>query len=127
MKKLINQLFKFGIVGFIAFLIDYSILYVLTDIVGINYLLSSTISFVISLVFNYFASIAFVFEVGHKQTSKDVFMFVFFSTIGLGINEVIMFVGVDYFKCNYLLVKIFATAIVMIYNFVTRKIFIEKM
>ena len=126
MKKLINQLFKFGIVGFIAFLIDYGVLYFLTSIVGINYLISSAISFIISLIFNYIASIKFVFDVGHKQTKKDVILFVFLSCIGLGINEVIMYIGVDKFKINYMITKIAATAIVMVYNFITRKIFIEK-
>ena len=126
MKKLINQLFKFGIVGFIAFLIDYSILYILTDIVGINYLISSTISFVVSLIFNYIASIKFVFEVGHDQTTNDVILFVGLSVIGLGINEAIMYIGVDKLHINHMIVKIGATAIVMVYNFITRKIFIEK-
>ena len=126
MKKLINQLFKFGIVGFIAFLIDYSVLYILTDLVGINYLISSTISFVVSLIFNYIASIKFVFEVGHEQTTNDVILFVGLSVIGLGINEVIMYIGVDKLHINHMIVKIGATAIVMVYNFITRKIFIEK-
>jgi putative flippase GtrA len=126
MNNLFKQIFKFGIVGFIAFLIDYSILYLLTSIVGINYLISSGISFTISLIFNYIASTKYVFNTGHKQEIKDVIIFAFLSIIGLGINELIMFIGVDKFNINYLIVKIFATAIVMVYNFITRKIFIEK-
>ena len=31
-----------------------------------------------------------------------------------------------YSRYAYMVVKIFATAIVMVYNFITRKIFIEK-
>ena len=126
MEKLIKQLFKFGIVGVIAFLIDYGVLYLLTDIVGINYLISSAISFVVSLIFNYILSIKFVFDVGHKQGIKDVVVFAVLSTIGLGINELIMYIGVDKLLVNYMIVKIGATAIVMVYNFITRKIFIEK-
>ena len=126
MKKLVSQLFKFGIVGFIAFLIDYSILYILTDFVGINYLISSTISFIVSLTFNYIASIKFVFDVGHKQTTNDVILFIGLSVIGLGVNESIMYIGVDKLYINHMIVKIGATAIVMVYNFITRKIFIEK-
>ena len=126
MKKLINQLLRFGIVGFIAFLIDYGILYFLTDIVGINYLVSSAISFSVSVIFNYIASIAFVFDTGHKQTYKDVILFLVLSLIGLGINQLLMYVGVDKIHINYLIVKIGATAVVMIFNFITRKIFIEK-
>ena len=126
MKKLFNQLFRFGIVGFIAFFIDYGILYFLTDIVGINYLISSIISFSISVIFNYIASTKFVFNVGHKQTYKDIVLFVVLSVIGLGINSLLMYIGVDIFHINYLIVKIAATAVVMVFNFITRKIFIEK-
>lgn len=125
-KKLLKQLFRFGIVGGIAFIIDYSLLYIFTDIIGINYLVSSTLSFVISLIFNYILSIKWVFDVGHKQTYKDIIIFVALSVIGLGINELIMYIGVDKFLVGYLIVKLFATAIVMVFNFITRKIFIEK-
>lgn len=125
-KSVIKQLFRFGVVGVIAFVIDYSLLYVLTDICKINYLLSSGISFVVSLMVNYVLSIKWVFDTGHKQTIKDVVIFSLLSTIGLGINELIMYLGTDMIKIHYLIVKIFATAIVMIYNFITRKIFIEK-
>ena len=126
MNKLFNQLIKFGIVGGMAFLIDYSVLYLLTSLLGINYLISSTISFSISLIFNYIASIKYVFNTGHKQTIKDIILFVTLSIVGLGINEMVMFIGVEKIYINYLIVKIGATAIVMVYNFITRKIFIEK-
>ena len=52
MKKLIKQLFKFGIVGGTAFLIDYSILFLLAKVIGLNELISAAIPFVISLKFN---------------------------------------------------------------------------
>ena len=48
------------------------------------------------------------------------------SVIGLGINELIMYVTVDLLIINYMLAKIGATAIVMVYNFITRKLFLEK-
>ena len=125
-NKLLKQIFKFGIVGGIAFVIDYSLLYIFTDLIGINYLISSAMSFTISLVFNYILSIKWVFDVGHKQTLKDVLLFVILSIIGLGINELIMYIGVDKIGINYMIIKLFATFIVMIFNFITRKIFIEK-
>ena len=126
MNKLIKQILKFGVVGGIAFVIDYFFLYFFTDVIGINYLISSCLSFTISVIFNYIASIRFVFEVGHKQEVKDVVLFIALSIIGLGINALIMYIGVDKMNFHYLLVKIVATAIVMVYNFITRKIFIEK-
>lgn len=126
MKKLFEQIIKFGIVGFIAFLIDYSILYILTEFCHIHYLISATISFTISLIFNYIASIKWVFDTSDKRTAKEVIVFVILSIIGLLINQVVMYIGSDKIGMHYMFTKIFATIIVMIWNFITRKIFIEK-
>ena len=125
-KKIIKQLFRFGIVGGLAFLIDYGLLFLLTEVFNIHYLISSVISFIVSLVFNYILSIKWVFDVTKKQTYKEIIIFIILSVIGLGINQLIMYIGVDIFEIYYMLVKIGATIIVMIWNFITRKIFIEK-
>jgi len=125
-KKLIKQLFRFGIVGGIAFIIDYLVLYLLTDIVGMYYLISSIISFTVSVIFNYILSIIWVFDVNKKQTIKQFLIFIILSVIGLGINSLIMYLMVDVLFTHYMIAKIFSTVIVMIYNFISRKIFIEK-
>ena len=126
MKKLMNQILKFGIVGVIATIIDFAVLYILTEFIHIHYLVSSIISFTVSVIFNYILSIKWVFEVNHKQTKKDFILFVVLSVIGLGINELIMYLMVDKLGIHYMFTKIFATGVVMVYNFITRKIFIEK-
>ncbi len=125
-SKLFKQLFRFGVVGFTAFLIDAGLLYVLTEYLHVYYLVSSVISFIVSLIYNYILSIFWVFDVKKKQTYKEVLLFVVLSVIGLGVNQLVMYLGVDLLNIHYMLCKIIATIIVMIYNFVTRKIFIEK-
>lgn len=125
-SKLFKQLFRFGIVGFTAFLIDAGLLYVLTEYLHIYYLISSVISFIVSLIYNYILSIFWVFDVKKKQTYKEVLLFTILSVIGLGVNQLVMYIGVDLLNIYYMLCKIISTIIVMVYNFVTRKIFIEK-
>lgn len=127
MKKIINQIFKFGIVGIIAFFIDYGLLFVCTEIIGIYYLISSLISFCVSVIFNYIASILWVFDVDNKKNKIDNFLiFIVLSIIGLVINQFLMWLGVDVYNLHYMFTKIGATALVMVYNFITRKIFLEK-
>lgn len=125
MKKLINQILKFGVVGGIAFAIDYGILFLLAKVIGLNELISAAISFIISLTFNYFLSTKWVFE-AKKQTPKEVIIFVLLSVVGLGINEVLIYLGTKKLGIDVMIVKLFATAIVMVYNFITRKLIIEK-
>lgn len=125
MKKLINQILKFGVVGGIAFVIDYGILFLLAKVIGLNELISAAISFIISLTFNYFLSTKWVFE-AQKQTPKEVIIFVLLSVVGLGINEVLIYLGTKKLGIDVMIVKLFATAIVMVYNFITRKLILEK-
>jgi putative flippase GtrA len=52
------------------------------------------------------------------QTYRFV-IFIILSVIGLGINQLVMWIAVDIFKMFYMIAKIGATAIVMVYNFIT--------
>lgn len=127
MKKLINQILKFGVVGGIAFLIDYSLLYILTEFIKIHYLISSVISFTVSVIFNYIASIKWVFDVDKNKNSKtkEFIVFIILSIIGLLINQLVMWIMSDKFYIYYMISKLVATFIVMCWNFITRKLFLE--
>lgn len=125
MNKLIKQILRFGVVGGLAFVIDYVVLYVLTDIFHIYYLISSCISFTVSVIFNYILSIKWVFDVNKKQDMHEFIVFIILSVIGLIINSIIMYIMVDIISVHYMISKLLATLIVMVYNFITRKIFIE--
>lgn len=127
LKKLMPQIIKFGVVGGTAFFIDYGLLLFFTDICGIWYLLSSFLSYSISTVFNYWASMKFVFK-GKEDMGKgkEFTIFVTLSFMGLGVNQVGMWGFVDGFGMDYKWAKIIVTAIVMVWNFITRKIFLEE-
>ena len=127
MKKLISQIIKFGFVGFLCFFIDYGIMVFLTEALKINYLISSGCSFSVSVIVNYVLSIKFVFDADRDANKvKQFLVFLFFSIGGLIINQIVMWVAVDLLGIFYMISKIGATAIVMVYNFITRKLFIEK-
>lgn len=127
LKKLMPQIIKFGVVGGTAFFIDYGLLLFFTDICGIWYLLSSFLSYSISTVFNYWASMKFVFKGKENMgKGKEFTIFVTLSLMGLGVNQVGMWGFVDGFGMDYKWAKIIVTAIVMVWNFITRKIFLEE-
>ena len=109
-----------------AFFVDYGLLAFCTEILHINYLISATIGFTVSVVFNYIASMRYVFT--HKEDlskRREFMIFIALSVAGLLINNALMWIGVESFHWHYLVVKIFATAVVTIWNFVTRKVFLD--
>lgn len=126
MKKIIEQIIKFGFVGVIAAIIDVGLLVILSDFCHIDVLLSSAISFTVSVTANYILSMKFVFKSKKQSKLKEFIIFVLLSIGGLAINQAIMWIGVRYLSVYYLAVKIFAMLFVPFYNFITRKIFLEE-
>ena len=129
LKALVEQFLKFGVVGALAFVIDYGVLMLLSQVVGWDPVISSVFSFVISLVFNYVASMRFVFERREDLSRRREFtIFVVLSVIGLLINSACMWAGTAAFGDGALSVtvtKVAATAVVAIWNFVSRKRWLE--
>ena len=125
--QLFVQIFKFLIVGGIATIIDWILYYLLYNCLNINPLVANIISFSISTIYNYWASTKWVFEVNQNKGRKRLFIeFVSLSLIGLGLTELLLWIGIKVLMINAMLIKIIATIIVMIFNFITRKIFLEK-
>ncbi len=147
MKKLIEQILKFGVVGVVCFGIDFVITLVVAAIcrkAGMDTSAAALVGafwgFTISVVVNYILSMKFVFtRRDDMDRRREFIIFVILSLIGLVLNELIIKVSIDVVYASIeslqkLLTpglvtagaKIVATGIVMVYNFITRKIFLEK-
>ncbi len=120
------QLIRFGIVGVIAAAVDVGTLVALKEWLHVEVLIASAISFCVSVTVNYLLSMTFVFKGKEQSKLKEFIIFVLLSVGGLGLNQFILWVGVKFTTIYYLAVKIFAMVIVPIYNFITRKIFLEE-
>ncbi len=120
------QIIKFGIVGVIAAFVDMGVLVVLKELLSVDVLIASTISFCVSVVVNYLLSMKFVFKSKIQGKIKEFVIFVLLSIGGLCLNQLILWIGVSFTSIYYLIVKLIAMIAVPIYNFITRKIFLES-
>ena len=75
------QLFRYGFVGGTAFVVDFSVLYLLTEYLNVYYLLSATISFILGILVNYVMSIIWVFK--YRNFSKKIYEIAIFIIIGV--------------------------------------------
>lgn len=125
MQKLLAQIMKFGVVGVIATVIDFGIMNLLHYGLGLNILIANTSGFIISLIFNYLASMKYVFAHKEGMSRREFIIFVVLSVIGLVLNDGIVLAFNAGLGLEANIAKICATALVMVYNFVTRKIFLE--
>lgn len=139
MKRLINrlfiqptqstflQLFRYGFVGGIAFVADYGTLYACTEFLGVHHLISAACAFILGLVVNYLLSISWVFA-NHNQNNRwiEFFVFAIIGIVGLGFNELIIYLGTDIVGLHYMLSKLISTIIVFFWNFFARKLILFK-
>ncbi|HTX61498.1 MAG TPA: GtrA family protein, partial [Methanobacterium sp.] len=103
------QFFRYLFVGGAAFLVDLASLYILTDFFGIYYLISAAIAFLLGLVTNYILSISWVFNrrsLDNKTVEFSVFAII--GIIGLGLNELFIWLFTAELGIYYLLSKILA-------------------
>lgn len=123
---LIKQVMKFSVVGVTAFLIDYILLWVFTEFVGFDYTVSNVLSYTIATIYNYVLSVRWVFSVRSKHRQQIIFIvFVVLSLIGLGINQLLLIFFVEVVGLHYMITKLIASLIVSVYNYITRKLFLE--
>lgn len=116
------QFFRYIFVGATAFLVDFFFLFILTDILDLQYLISAAIAFLLGLITNYLLSIFWVFK--NRKISKRINEFIVFALIGIGgllLNEFIIWFFTDIASLYYLVSKIISTIMVLCYNFFLRK------
>jgi putative flippase GtrA len=126
--NLFIQLFRYTFVGGFAFVVDFGLLYLLTDYAGLHYQCSAALSFLAGLMVNYLLSIRWVFHATDEQRNQlfDFGMFAAIGVVGLLLNALIIYVCTEWLGVYYLLSKIISTIIVFLWNFLGRKFLLSN-
>ena len=117
----LQEFIRFCLVGGLSLLVDMSVLYGLTEFFNVHYLYSAGISFTVSVIFNYWLCVVYVFKGAKKQTPKQATIFIGSSVIGLGLNQLCMWFFVEIIFLHYMLAKLGATVIVTLWNYVMKR------
>ena len=130
---LIHEFFKYAIVGGIAFVVDFTTLWLCQEFIfykityGVYW--ATACGFAAGLVVNYVLSILYVFteakKTGKGRTVKAFVIFTVIGIVGLGLTEVGMWCGLQ-LHFDYRFVKIVVTGIILLYNYIARKIIIFR-
>ena len=126
-QKILTQMAKFVITGVIATAIDWAVFYVLVYQVKMDPLIAQLFAFLLATIFNYYSNTLWVFNTTKNKTRRRlVTEFFVLSLVALVLSEGLLALFIKVWEMNDMLAKVLQTAIVMVFNFVTRKLFLEE-
>lgn len=120
-KGTIGQFLMFAGLGVIGTLGHYTVLVVLVQFWAVDPVFASSLGFVIGAVINYILNYQFTFQ-SQKRHSEALAKFLIVAIIGAGINGFIMYIGVENTRINYMIIQLFATGVVLLWNFIVNKL-----
>lgn len=144
--KTVAEILRFVICGGIATIVDMFtmgvVMYLMQSNIYPNFInvfinsptpstlatiLGTSVGFIVGLIVNYILSIFFVFDnKGNSKTAKGFMIFTVLSIIGLLINIVGTYIGFDLLHLNQWLVKVIMVIIVLIYNYISKRLVLFK-
>lgn len=135
-KSPFYEIIRFALVGVIASLFDFATCYIFQYYILVNLqpvwitIISVTMGFIVGVIVNYLCSIFMVFKAttnkDKSRTAFGRFLFVFLAAIGLFMGMGLQYLFFNFLKLGYVLTFIIRTLIVLIWNYVSRKLFIFK-
>lgn len=113
----ILKFLKFAAVGFSGLLVDYAFTYIFKEWLKVQKYVANSIGFTIAASSNYFLNRVWTFESDNPDIAMEYSEFLIISIIGLGLNNLILWLIVKRFKINFYLAKFFAIIVVTLWNF----------
>lgn len=139
MTDRLKEILKFAFTGGVCFVIEYAALILLKELLHIPVVAATPIAFLISVVFNYLLCVKWVFDGAQEGSKKAQLGFLITSVMGLLLNWVIMWTLTSLFGEDallfalfgieikvYMLNKVIATGLVMVWNYFTKRYVLKK-
>lgn len=105
----------------IATIVDVGSLYYLTAIIGIHYLWSAAIAYSLGMATNYTLNKVFSFKNKSKKIARQFMLFAIVAIIGLLLNQIIMWLLVEYGGLYFMTAKMISICIVVLWSYYGHK------
>ena len=114
--------------GGIAFSVNISFLYLLTDVLGVWYLFSSMLASISAFFVSFTMQKFWTFQSKDKKgVTKELFLTLLLVLFNLCVNTVLMYLFVEYIHLHYITAQIVAAIILAIETYFVYKHFIFKL
>lgn len=115
--RALKRFFTYTFFGTTTSLLDISILWILTNSLGVHYLLSATISFSFSASLSYIGVRHFVFTHTHRSLKAGYLYFLMITGTGLALTLGGMAILVEIFNLHYMVARILIAGAIGLWNY----------
>ena len=127
------QFFRYAFVGGVAAVVDWAVLW-LIERMGAHYLIAAVFAFFAGLATNFALSKLFVFRAQKARLGSGVELaaggeflsYAVIGAVGLGITAALMYALTEWVGLHFMLSKVIATLIVLVWNFMARKLLLYR-
>ena len=126
-STLIVKFLKFCLVGFSGMVVDFGTTWLCKEKFEWNKYLSNSIGFVLAATNNYIWNRLWTFHSESVEIVREYSTFVLIALVGLGLNNLIIWLLHEKAQLNFYLSKLIAIGCVMIWNFSMNYVFTFRM
>lgn len=127
--KLTKELVLYVVFGALTTAVSFVSYYACNTMLGIHYLASNIVSWILAVLFAYITNKLFVFEskgLSKKELAREFFAFIAARLVSLGMEEAGLWLTIGALHWNENLAKLIMQVVVVIANYVFSKLFIFK-
>ena len=118
-------IWRYGLGSTLSYLINLLILWLMTDVWGIHYLVSSIVGYASIVISSYIFSVTWIFtERKISSRGKEFVAFTLITVFAIGMNMLSMWFFVDYLGWNYIVANITTNFLATIWGYIPKKIFL---
>ena len=117
-RVLILKFLKFCVVGFSGMVVDFGVTWLCKEKFKWNKYVSNSIGFVLAATNNYIWNRWWTFQSDNANIPIEYGKFLVISVIGLGLNNLVIYLLHEKLKLNFYFAKLIAIGVVTVWNFV---------
>lgn len=114
---------RFGIVGASGMVVDFGVTWLCKEKLRWNKYISNSLGFILAATNNYVWNRLWTFESQSEEVAREYISFFVIALLGLGINNLIIYLLHDRWHLNFYFSKLIAIGVVTLWNFTMNYVF----
>ncbi len=120
---ILTRFIRFGLVGASGMLVDFGVTWLCKEHFRWNKYVSNSLGFILAATNNYFWNRLWTFQSQNEAVVREYMSFVIIALVGLGLNNLIIYLMHERLRLNFYLSKLIAIGCVTLWNFTMNYVF----